>query len=191
MSVGGAVGLMAHNYSAGGHSLQLYNSAGTQVLYVDDSGNVYAAGGFNPSPIRVRDRSVATFTPRAAAPSVEDTGTAQLVGGVADVRLDPTFAQTIDPTTTYRVFLTPGGDTRGLFVQSKTLRDFIVRESQAGHSTVAFDYRIVATPLGQNGQRVSTSALTTSVGLPRALPHGLPSATRQTLPPIPKLLNLR
>jgi hypothetical protein len=31
----------------------------------------------------------------------------------------------------------------------------VVRESQAGHASVSFDYRIVATALGQSGQRMA------------------------------------
>jgi hypothetical protein len=55
----------------------------------------------------------------------------------------------------YRVFLTPSGDTRGLFVAMRTVNGFIVRESQGGHATVSFDYRIVATALGQAGERMA------------------------------------
>jgi hypothetical protein len=74
------------------------------------------------------------------------------------VALDPTFAASIDAGTVYRVFLTPGGDTRGLFVAAKTPRGFIVRETQGGRSTLSFDYRIVATALGQSGQRMAVAA---------------------------------
>jgi hypothetical protein len=35
------------------------------------------------------------------------------------------------------------------------LSGFVVRESQGGRSTVGFDYRVVATPLGQTGRRIA------------------------------------
>jgi hypothetical protein len=75
------------------------------------------------------------------------------VNGEAAVHLDRNFTTAIDARTAYRVFVTPGGDTRGLFVTMKTPQGFIVRESQGGRSTVSFDYRIVATALGQTGKR--------------------------------------
>jgi hypothetical protein len=98
---------------------------------------------------------VKSFNPKTTLPTVEDTGTAQLVAGAAAVRLDPTFAASIDARSGYRVFLTPSGDTRGLFVAMRTVNGFIVRESQGGHATVSFDYRIVATALGQAGERMA------------------------------------
>ena len=88
---------------------------------------------------------------------MEDTGTAQLERGSA-MRLDPTFASSIEPGISYRVFVTPNGDMRGLFVAAKTAGGFIVREAQAGRSTVSFDYRIVATALGESGQRMAEMA---------------------------------
>jgi hypothetical protein len=39
---------------------------------------------------------VTAFSPQTTLPTVEDTGTAQLVGGSAAVRLDPVFAASID-----------------------------------------------------------------------------------------------
>jgi len=90
----------------------------------------------------------------------------------------------------YRVFLTPNGDTCGLFVQKKTLQGFIVPESQGGRSTVTFDYRIVATPLGQLGRRMS-AATGISNRLPAALRRASLTVQRPAMPPIPKLLNLR
>jgi hypothetical protein len=44
----------------------------------------------------------------------------------------------------YRVFLTPEGDCKGLYVRSKSAASFEVRELQSGTSSVAFSYRIVA-----------------------------------------------
>src|SRR5262249_1814144 len=43
----------------------------------------------------------------------------------------------------YRVFLTPEGDCKRLYMQSKRGASFEVRELQGGTSNVAFSYRIV------------------------------------------------
>ena len=71
----------------------------------------------------------------------EDFGTAKLRGGRAVVKLDADFAKVI--TRDYRVFLTPEGDCRGLYVRRKSAVSFEVRELMGGSSSVAFSYRIV------------------------------------------------
>ena len=71
----------------------------------------------------------------------EDFGTAKLRGGRALIKLDADFAKVI--TRDYRVFLTPEGDCRGLYVRGKTAASFEVRELMGGESAVAFSYRVV------------------------------------------------
>jgi hypothetical protein len=71
----------------------------------------------------------------------EDFGTAKLEGGRAVVKLDADFAKVI--TRDYRVFLTPEGDCRGLYVRRKSPASFEVRELMGGESAIAFSYRIV------------------------------------------------
>ena len=71
----------------------------------------------------------------------EDFGTAKLKGGRAVVKIDADFAKVI--TSDYRVFLTPEGDCRGLYVRRKSAVSFEVRELMGGSSSVAFSYRIV------------------------------------------------
>jgi hypothetical protein len=46
------------------------------------------------------------------------------------------------------VFLTPDGNSHGLYVTQKTPAGFVVRENDNGRSTLDFEYRIVAAPLG-------------------------------------------
>jgi hypothetical protein len=72
----------------------------------------------------------------------EDFGTAKLKDGRTTVKLDGDFAKVIKPTG-YHVFVTPGGDCRGLSVRGKTAASFEVRELGGGKSSVAFSYRIV------------------------------------------------
>jgi hypothetical protein len=83
-----------------------------------------------------------------------------MVGGVANVAIDRAFVSTIDRNSPYHVFLTPMGDTRGLYVSVKTPSGFEVREAQGGRSTVSFDYRIVARPLDANGDRLPLAPAT-------------------------------
>lgn len=72
----------------------------------------------------------------------EDFGSARLNSGRATVKLDADFAKVI-MLNGYRVFLTPEGDCRGLYVLSKRGNSFEVRELQGCTSNVAFSYRIV------------------------------------------------
>ena len=65
----------------------------------------------------------------------------------------------------YYVFLTPLGDTRGLYVSVKTPAAFQVRETLRGRNSLAFDYRIVAHPLGASNDRLP--AVTPNVRLAR------------------------
>ena len=96
---------------------------------------------------------VLAYTSETASATIEDVGTAHIAGGRGHVALDPAFASSTDRSG-YYVFLTPMGDTRGLYVSAKTVAGFDVRESQGGRSTVAFDYRIVAHPLGADYDRL-------------------------------------
>ena len=73
----------------------------------------------------------------------EDFGSARLKRGRATVKLDADFARVVT-LDGYRVFLTPEGDCRGLYVRSKRRVSFDVSELQGGTSNVAFSYRLVA-----------------------------------------------
>jgi hypothetical protein len=72
----------------------------------------------------------------------EDFGSAKLTRGRAIVKLDADFAKVVK-LKDYRVFLTPEGDCRGLFVKSKGDKSFEVHELQGGTSGARFSYRIV------------------------------------------------
>jgi hypothetical protein len=64
------------------------------------------------------------------------------------------LAATIDRQVNYLVFITPQGESRGLYVTNKTSTGFEVRENGNGASSIAFDYRIVAKPYGELSKRL-------------------------------------
>lgn len=99
-------------------------------------------------------RSVDAYASSEAEPTIEDTGEATLVGGVAHVQLDPKFANVIDTNSDYVVLITPEGDCRGLYVADRRSDGFVVRELQGGHATLGFAYRIVAKRFGVSGARL-------------------------------------
>ena len=79
----------------------------------------------------------------SAESQFEDFGEVKLVKGKAAVRLDRDFIGVAD-TREYHVFLTPYGDSQGLYVASRTRTGFEVREQGGGKNSLTFSYRVVA-----------------------------------------------
>ena len=166
---GSYIGIVGRSPTSG-FPLVLTDSSSHNLFYVDGSGNVRYHGSLQSFTRTASGATVSSFSARTTTPTVEDTGTAQLIGGAATVRLDPSFRASVDSRTPYRVFLTPGGDTHGLFVATKAAGGFIVRETEGGHSTLSFDYRIVATALGQSSEHMAeVNGATGNAIEPRAL----------------------
>jgi hypothetical protein len=155
------------------------------VFDVDGSGDISYTGSLYAYSRLTDGTKIAAYSAKTTSPTVEDTGTAQLAAGNATVRLDPTFARTIDLTASYRVFVTANGDTHGLFVASKTPSGFVVHENQNGRSTVSFDYRIVATALGHTGQRMSVANAAATMPVAPKLRVAVPAAATRALPQLP------
>ena len=72
----------------------------------------------------------------------EDFGEARLVNGKAMVKVEAGFAAVVRGG--YHVFITPYGDSNGLYVSQRSRSGFVVREQNGGKSNVTFSYRIVA-----------------------------------------------
>jgi hypothetical protein len=153
---------------SGGDPFVAEDTSDNILFYVDGSGNVFYHGTLNQfTPTRRGERAIA-FGSSSTTPTLEDVGMAQLVNGQSFVQLDATFARSIDLRAPYHVFLTPDGDTRGLYVASKSPDGFLVRETQNGRDTLAFDYRIVATSLGHAGERMAPITPAQAMTIPRA-----------------------
>jgi hypothetical protein len=98
---------------------------------------------------------VALYSVQSPENWFEDFGSGTLSNGAATVTLDSTFTQTVNTGMTYHVFLTPKGDSEGLYVSNETPQGFEVREQRGGRSSVAFDYRIVAKRVGFESVRLA------------------------------------
>jgi hypothetical protein len=121
------------------------NQANGAFCYMDNSGNLNCTGAKHAVvPIDGGKRIVAMSAIESPENWFEDAGSAQLIGGVAVVQLDPDFIQTVNTEKEYRVFPVPNGDCRGLYVTNKSANSFEVRELGGGTSNVRFDYRIMA-----------------------------------------------
>lgn len=153
---GGYIGIIGRAPAGSGlFPLVLTDSNGTDLDYTDTSGNFYYAGSLVQFAKTRGGQQVASYGCQSTTRTIEDVGSARLINGVANVRLNSAFAQSIElQADPYRVFLTPNGDTRGLYVAQKFTNGFVVRESEHGRGSVEFDYRIVATSLGHAGERM-------------------------------------
>jgi hypothetical protein len=96
----------------------------------------------------------------------EDFGEARLKGGKAEVRIDPKFAALVRGP--FQVFLTPYGESNGLYVGRRTSKSFVVREQGGGKSSVSFGYRIVARRKDVDAPRLAKVARTPDLKRPKA-----------------------
>jgi hypothetical protein len=100
-------------------------------------------------------RTVETYAMQSPENWMEDFGSGVLSRGVAVVKIDPAFAEIVSGDASYHVFITPNGDSKGLYVIHKTSGSFEVRESGGGVSSLSFDYRIVAKRRGFEAKRLT------------------------------------
>jgi len=107
---------------------------------------------------------------------MEDLGEGQSVDGRAYVALEPTFANVIDRRANYLVFITPEGDSQGLYITQKSAAGFAVLENRGGRSTLAFSYRIVAQPYGDAPPRLPIKMMPARK---RPMPFHLREGTRR------------
>jgi len=169
VSIGGAgFGFVPLSVDGNGDSDLLYLNSGTaNEMSVSGSGDVSIAGllysqgscHFGCLVGQKRVRAVTEYNPVETEPTIEDTGEATLVNGRADVALDPKFANVVDASSPYIVTITPEGDSRGLFVANRSASGFTVRESQGGHSSIAFAFRIVAKRFGVDAPRLPMTTI--------------------------------
>lgn len=146
--------LFGYNYATGstGYMFAVDNGDGAGCN-IDPEGDLSCTGSKNAVvPVDGGKHQVALAAIESPKNWFEDFGSAQLVGGVATVRFDARFMQTVNSGVEYHVFLTPNGDCKGLYVNQKTATDFEVRELGNGNSNVKFDYRITA--LRKNYEKV-------------------------------------
>ena len=134
------------NYATGstGYPFAAENGDGAGCN-IDPLGDLTCTGSKNAAvPVDGGKHWVALAAIESPKNWFEDFGSARLVGGVAVIRLDSRFTQTVNAKMEYHVFLTPNGDCKGLYVNQKNATSFEVRELGGGNSSIKFDYRITA-----------------------------------------------
>jgi len=154
--------IFAVNTSTGGGcsgcAIVLETSGGADSGHctIDAGGDVACTGEVGAdASVDSGARKVSLYAMQSPENWFEDAGSGQLVNGFVRVELDPSFAQTVNAAAGYHVFLTPKGDSEGLYVANETLQGFEVHEQRGGHSNIAFDYRIMAKRLGYENLRLA------------------------------------
>ena len=142
------------SYGVYGYSsnIGMFGSGGYYAVFAD--GNLGYTGSLTGAVALPDERVVSLYAMQSPENWFEDFGSGQLKDGVATIKLEATFAHTVNTSTAYHVFLTPNGDSKGLYVSQKTATSFEVREQGGGTSNVAFDYRIVAKRRGLESLRL-------------------------------------
>jgi hypothetical protein len=142
-----------YNNGAGFPFLALNEYSGTACV-IDYSAQLSCDGGFSDSVPTSDRRTVETYSVQSSESWIEDFGSGVLQNGHATVTLEPSFQSTVNTGAEYHVFLTPNGDSKGLYVTSKGPNSFEVHESNGGSSSIGFDYRIVAKQRGKETVRL-------------------------------------
>jgi hypothetical protein len=75
-------------------------------------------------------------------------GSAKLVNGVARVRLGETFQWVTNPDIGLTAHLTPRGDCNGLYAESLSTSELVVKELAGGKSDTSFDYVVYGLRIG-------------------------------------------
>jgi hypothetical protein len=161
-------------FSTAGTSFEFafFDSNGSPVFYGDSVGDTVAVGSKSAAVPLKNGQMVKIFSQESPQVWIEDFGAGKLVGGVATIKLDSKFGQTVNTRVDYHVFLTPNGDCKGLYVAQKSHNSFEVRELGGGQSNVSFDYRIAALRLGYEKVRMPAAHMPTV----QKIPHHAPPA---------------
>jgi hypothetical protein len=134
--------ISATNHGSGGPFLAVTSQGAG--CWIDSAGTLHCTNQTLSVPLSSGQRKVDLAAIGSPKNWFEDFGSEQLTNGVAVVRLDSDFAQTVNTGVEYHVFLTPNGDCKGLYVAQKSPTSFEVRELGGGTTSARFDYRIVA-----------------------------------------------
>lgn len=116
------------------------------------------------------------YAEEATTSRFSDQGFGKLVNGRAVITIDPLYAETVNLSQPYHVFLTPRAfDTAGLAVGNLTSTSFEVREVGGGKGNFEFSWRIDAARKGYENDRMAQAPAPPSNTVP-----ALPSYVRNT-----------
>jgi hypothetical protein len=194
--------LVAENDTTATHNPVFQTSSpntysGSRHCTIDTSANLTCTGVVSGIVQQVDGKQTAIYAMQSAENWLEDAGSGELSNGSARIELDSAFAQTVNAGVEYHVFLTPNGDSKGLYVSRKTATSFEVHEQGGGISSIAFDYRIMAKRKGYENVRLedlterfrqparpATKARPKRPPLPSAKPKSVPMTPTPPMHPL-------
>ena len=95
-----------------------------------------------------KDKVIVYAAPEGDEVATYTRGTARLIRGEARVQLGETFKWVTNPDIGLTAHLTPRGDCKGLYVESLSTNELVVRELQGGTSNIVFDYIVYGLRIG-------------------------------------------
>jgi hypothetical protein len=131
-------------FSAYGH--------GVLISVPTDKVGLNVASGTKNAVVGTADGARLLYVEEATEVWFADYGFGQLQDGLAVVRIDPIFAQTVNLEEPYYVFVQVYGEA-GVYVSERTAEGFEVRLRE-GNPQAGFSYRLVARRLGHEGRRL-------------------------------------
>jgi hypothetical protein len=147
---------------------------GTLRFYVNQSGVVYADGGYNTfkkTKVPGGQEEYRTFHAVESTEGwTEDIGSAQMTDGKAVVKIDPVFASAVGLNVDYKVFITPvSEDIVDLVVTYKNVEAFGVKglTRDGRPANCSFDYRIVAKDVAKRNTRMEVVEIPEPIDTPR------------------------
>jgi hypothetical protein len=162
---------------------------------IDVTGNLTCNGSITAAVHAGGSRQVALNTISSPEHWFEDAGSGRLSNGEAIVNIEAVFGETVNTGVEYHVFLTPNGDCKGLYVSQKSPTSFVVRELGGGHSSIAFDYRIMAKRVGYEKVRLAdlTEQISKQEAYRQKMRRPRPAAAPKASPkmPTPPVLPVR
>lgn len=147
-------GIFARTDSSAGYAGRFNTSVGNGVSISTPTGKVglIVSGGSKSAVVATDDGARLLYTEESTEVWFTDYGFGQLISGQAVITIDPLFAQTVNLTEPYHVFLQAYGDAT-LYVTNRTATGFEVHSREAD-ATVEFSYRLVALRLGYENTRL-------------------------------------
>lgn len=140
------------------NQFEIWNGDESLVYKVDEAGNTMAIGTKSASVNTPSYGQRLLYSVESTEVWFEDIGTMYLEKGVALVKFEPIFAETVDLGTAYHVFVTSlCEDAVVLYVTEKTAEGFTVKGVSLDNepSNCAFDYRVVAKRRGYADERLA------------------------------------
>jgi hypothetical protein len=141
-------GVYAEGDNCGGHFLDGNSSASCYCAYDTYKVRGYGTASFAQNHPEDPDRLIVYCCPEGDEVATYTRGTARLVDGVARVSLGETFRWVTNPDIGLTAHLTARGKCEGLYVESLTTTEMVVREQRDGVSDVVFDYIVYGLRIG-------------------------------------------